>query len=271
MVRKAFPGCAIGGLRASDYLGRMRIRQRFAVAVSLLTTLTVPSFAQLTPPPVQTWNNPALGLSVRYLAALDKEDADHVSRYERAVFALHPEADPQHLGADPCAPLMLVLGSGLDRADEAPAKGKTAAITPRGTLTLTEVNRACLDKDVVDDTHLGNFIRQTEQLEGMRPLIKTTNAYIQGSTVWWSASAGLLKDARGRRVASAGTTILGSVGVVANGHMLLWSITANDPALFNRLLNVSVCLDHPVCKEGYSPLVGFKLAAHPAANETASR
>ncbi len=244
---------------------------RSVLGFYLLPTFVAPLFAQLLAPPVQTWNNPALGVSVRYLAAFDKEDAEHVSRYERAIFALHPEADPRHLGADPCAPLMLVLGSGLDRPDELPPKGKPARITPRGTLTLTEVNRSCLDKEVVDDTHLGDLIRQTEQLEGMRPLIKTTNAYVQGTTIWWSASAGFLKDARGKRVASAGTTILGSVGAVANGHMLLWSITANDPALFNRLLNLSVCFDHPICKQGYSSLVPFQLTVHPTANETASR
>jgi hypothetical protein len=221
------------------------------------------------PEAFQIYRNPELGLSLRYPFGLNKEDSANVAGFERAVFALHPEADPTHTGSDPCAPLILTLGSGVDLPPETVTKGKTT-INPRGTLTLSEIKRECLDKDVLDDTTLIALVGRTATAENMRPLTRTTNTFIQNTTVWTATALGYGKDRKGVRSPAGGLKILGTIGAVVNGHMLLWTITANDPELFNRMINLSACFDSPNCASGYANLLDFKLNTNPNSSEIAT-
>jgi hypothetical protein len=248
----------------------MKILRLLAALVLLSCALLQ---AQLAPTAIsiQTWTNPDLGLILRYPALFNKEPVSRLGSYERAVFALHPEADPQHIGADPCAPVLLSLGSGLDRLPDPPQKGKPApTYVPKGTLTVSEIKRSCLDKETLDDTVLAGLVGANASGEGMRVLTRTTNDFIQGSTVWSASAAGYARDEKGRRSPYAGTLIVGTVGAVVNGHMLVWSVTSNDPELFNRLINLSVCFSKDPNSFAYDRLVHFQIAKQ-ANPQTASR
>ena len=214
----------------------------------------------------QAYTNQDLGLAFRYPAAFNKETPASVARYEGAVFALHPEADLAHIGADPCAPVVLTLGANLDRPIEIAKKGQPAIFPAKGTLTLSEVSRSCLAKNSLDDTVLADIVKATAQHEGLRTLGRVRNDLVATSTIWWAAAAGYNKDARGKRTAEAGTIILGTAAAVVNGHILVWSITANDPALFNRLTDLSLSTDGQI----YSTLLHFTLNV-PRNTEVASR
>ena len=165
----------------------------------------------------QAYTNADLGFGLRYPAAFNREPTTAVSRFEGAVFALHPEADPAHTGADPCAPVLLTLGANLDRPAEPAKKGQPAVIPAKGTLTLTEVSRTCVEKTVLDDAILSQAVGSATGAEGMRPLGKMRNDLVAGSTVWWAAAAGYNKDAKGKRTAEAGTSIIGSAAAVVHG------------------------------------------------------
>ena len=233
---------------------------------TLVLLAACPLFAQ-TFQAQQAYTNPDLGLSFRYPAAFNKETPAAVAGYEGAVFALHPEADPAHTGADPCTPVLLTLGANLERPVEAPKKGQAPTVPTKGTLTLSEVSRSCLEKNALDDATLASIVNATVKTDGMRPLGRVRNDLVANSTVWWAASAGFNKNAKGKRTADAGTTILGTAAAVVNGHILVWSITANDPELFNRLTNLSLSTDGGLA---YTPLLHFQLNV-PRSSEVASR
>ena len=203
----------------------------------------------------QAYTNQALGIAFRYPAAFNKETPAALSKYEGALFALHAEADPAHLGADPCAPVVLTLGANLDRPVEIAKKGQPPIYPSKGTLTLSEVSRACLDKTALDDATLSSIVAATANTEGMRPLGRVRNDLVAGSTVWWAASAGYNRNAKGKRTADAGTLILGTAAAVVNGHILVWQVTANDPQLFNRLTSLAISTDG----DNYSQLLHFQL------------
>ena len=214
----------------------------------------------------QAYTNPALGLAFRYPAAFNKESPAALSKYEGAMFALHAEADPAHLGTDPCAPVLLTLGANLDRPVETARKGQPPIYPAKGTLTLSEVSRTCLDKSALDDATLSAIVAATANIEGMRPLGRVRNDLVGGSTVWWAASAGYGKGLKGKRTADAGTLILGTAAAVVNGHILVWTVTANDPELFNRLTSLSLSSDG----DNYSQLLHFQLNV-PRSSDVASR
>ncbi len=237
----------------------MRIHRCFPALVLLAATSL---FGQAQ----QAYTNQDLGIALRYPAAFNKETPAAVAKYEGAVFALHPEADPAHIGADPCAPVILTLGANLDRPIEIAKKGQPPIFPTRGTLTLSEVSRTCFAKDTLDDDLLSSIVKTTATLEGMRPLGRVRNDLVANSTVWWGASAGYNRDAKGKRTADAGTTILGTAAAVVNGHILVWSVTANDPDLFNRLTNLSLSTDGLT----YSNLLHFTLNV-PRRTDLASR
>ena len=214
----------------------------------------------------QAYTNAALGLSLRYPAAFNRETPQAVAPYENAIFALHPEADPAHLGADPCAPVLLTLGANLDRKADAPKKGQAPTVQAKGTLTLSEVSRTCLDKEALDDATLSTIVATQTKLEGLRPLGRVRNDLVADSTVWWSATAGFNKGQKGKRVPEAGTIILGSAATTVHGHILILTVTANDPELFNRLVNLSISTDGTT----YAPLVHYALNV-PNKTDVASR
>ena len=214
----------------------------------------------------QAYTNQTLGLAFRYPAAFNKESPEAVSKYEGAMFALHAEADPAHLGADPCAPVLLTLGANLDRPTEVAKKGQPPIYPSKGTLTLSEVSRTCLDKDALDDATLSAIVAVTANLEGMRPLGRVRNDLVAGSTIWWAASAGYNRNVKGKRTADAGTLILGTAAAVVNGHILVWSVSANDPVLFNRLTSLAISTDG----DNYSQLLHFQLNV-PRSTDVASR
>ncbi len=237
-----------------------------AFALATFAALPLAGQALLSATPgVQTYANPALGLRLSYPATLNREDVAQVGKFPGAIFSLHPET----AAADPCAPVLLTLGSSLDRDQEILEKGKAAVLQPKGTLALSEIKRSCFDAGALDDTILSEAIAATGRIEGMRPLAKMSNTFVQGSTVWFAATAGYNKDAKGKRNAAAGSTIVGTAGASVNGHLLVWTVTANEPALFNHLLTLSVCFDS-TCDQGIGALTPFRLNA-PAANQVASR
>ena len=228
---------------------------------------------------LQTYHNPDLGLSIRYLASLDKESATSAPKFgENAVFAYHPDADAAHNGSDPCTPMLLALSSGLDTPIDPKLKYKPEDKTvraPRGTITLSEVKQSCLPKTEegkapLDDAILTSLIGPTAKIPGMHPLAPLSNTLLQGSTVWWAASAGYARDAAGKRPVSADLTLVATAGSVVHGHILVWSVSANDPATFNRLLDMAVCFDAPTCTQGYGHLIALSLNT-PNKNQTASR
>ena len=214
----------------------------------------------------QHYTNQDLGFVLRYPAAFNNETPQTIAPYEAAIFALHPDADPTHTGADPCAPVLLTLGANLDRTPDPVKKGQAPTIVPRGTLTLSEISRTCVDKEILDDTTLSTIAAQTTRLDGFRPLGRLRNDLVADSTVWWSAAAGYNKGLKGKRTADAGTLILGTAATTIHGHLLIVTVTANDPELFNRLVNISLSTDGTT----FAPLVHYSLNV-PQKSEVASR
>ena len=242
---------------------------RYFAALGLLVAGLLSAQSIATTAATQTYANPEIGLRLNYPAIFNREEPAGLLHFERSILSLHPAADAAQAGVDPCAPVLLALGSGLDRPSQIVQKGKPTMLQPKGTLSLSEIKRSCVDKDTVDDTLLAQVVGETAKIEGMRPLSKLSNNFTLGSTVWFASAAGFNKDETGKRKASAGTTIIGTAGAVVNGHMLVWTVTANDPELFNRLLNLSVCFDSS-CNNGLEHLVQFRLNT-PSKQEVASR
>ena len=201
-------------------------------------------------PGTQIWTSPDLGLRFAYSTAFDREPVDRLAAIPGALFAA---ANPD------CINPLLTLGSHLDLNAEIQLKGKDPQLQPKGTLAVAELKRTCFAPDVLDDDILREAIAATAKIDGMRPLTRPTNDFVLGSTVWFAAATGFNKDTHGKRAAAAGTTILGTAGALVNGHLIVWSVTSNDPALFNKLLNVSVCFDI-ACDKGTAKLIPFRLA-----------
>ncbi|GEM_PF-2539763 len=242
---------------------------RYFAALGLLVAGLLSAQSIATPPATQTYVNPEIGLRLNYPAIFNREEPAGLSRFERSILTLHPTPEGTQAAVDPCTPVLLALGSGLDRPDQIIRKGKPTILQPKGTLSLSEIKRSCVDKDMVDDTLLAQVVGATSKIDGMRPLAKLSNSFTLGSTVWFASAAGFNKDETGKRNASAGTTIIGTAGAVVNSHMLVWTITSNDPELFNRLLNLSVCFDSG-CSNGLEHLVQFRLNT-PSKQEIAAR
>ncbi len=196
------------------------------------------------------------------------EGPDTIGNYSyRSRFALHAKDDPQHRGADPCAPTVFAVGTGPDLARD-PAHpltvGKQVPIAPTGGVSLAEIDADCLAKDSPGRTQedaLGRSVEGIRHIEGIPALSKTIDYKVQGRTVIFASAGGPSKDDKGKRTGteSAGYTYVGSMATITNGHLLIWSVTANDVELFNRLLSFHICFDAPVCKAGYDRIVPFKL------------
>ena len=207
----------------------------------------------------QVFTSPDLGFSVLYPAALTHQDPAQLGQIEFALFALPAGgANASSAAGERCSHVVLAVGSGLDSAEDRLDHRRSVAVRSRGTLTITEINRACVGDKSVDDTLLAKLLANTRTVPGMQAIGRLTTSYVQGSTVFWSASTGYLKDARGQRSAAVGTTIAGTGGASVNGHLLIWNITASDPETFNRMSGFSVCFHAPTCPEGFSRLANFQ-------------
>ena len=173
---------------------------RIATAILLLTALA------LLPPRANaqanshTYRNPALHLVVQYPSTLDPEDPVNPDGYSyRTRFALHPDADPESKGADPCSPLLLAVGMGPDQPlDAKKAKsGKIVALQPTGGLTINEIKLACLTRDNPQQTaeeHLADLVENSRHIDGLKPMPRALTFDVQGAKVLFAASSGPTAD-----------------------------------------------------------------------------
>lgn len=208
------------------------------------------------------YNNAALHLGFLYPANLDPEDPGNVDNYSfRTRFALHPDSDPEHRGADPCSPLLLAVGTGPDQPLDPGKKlkpGKQVPLQAAGGITLNEIKHACLAKDsfnAPDEKSLADLVENARHIDGQKPIPRAISYELQGAKIFFAAST---PDEKSRKGDAAFTA---NVGAIVNGRIFLWSITANDDALFNRMLHSKVCFDAPACAGGYQTLVPYQVDA----------
>ena len=241
---------------------------RIPAAVFLLSALAfLPSPAQAQSD-TKTYRNPALHLVVEYPATLDAEDPVNPDGYSyRTRFALHPDADPEGKGADPCSPLLLAVGMGPDQPlDAKKAKGgKVVPLQPTGGLTVSEIKLPCLARDNSQQTpekNLDDLVENSRHIDGLTPIPRTLTFDVQGAKVIFAASSGPTADEKGHRSGSAGTTYSGTAAALINDHAFFFTFTANDLAVFNHMLASRVCFTAPTCPATLSVLVpdGFKPA-----------
>jgi hypothetical protein len=213
----------------------------------------------------KTFNSTRMGITVVYPAILNREDpGDLKYRSYRSVFAMNPEADPDHTGLDPCSPLVIAFGMGSDkpRDPDAPAAkpGKQVPLAATGGITLSEITPKCMT--AVGDQDMANLVGGIQRIDGMHPLSQIVSYKVQDVTVFFAAVTAFSKDEKGKRTASAGNTFIGSIGTIVHGHILLWSAVANDANLFNQLLKIKVCFDPKGCStEQLSSLVPYELSS----------
>jgi hypothetical protein len=200
----------------------------------------------------KVYKNPALQLAFAYPNTLDAEDPANTDNYSfRTRFALHPDSDPEHKGADPCSPLLLAVGLGPDvPLDGKKAKpGKQVALQPTGGLTLNEVKHTCLAKDsfnAPDDKTVADLVENARHVDGLKPIARTLSYQAGGAEMLFAASSG-----RG--------SFSGTASARINGRIFLWSFSANDLEVFNRMLASKVCFDAPACAAGYTTLVPYRM------------
>jgi hypothetical protein len=210
---------------------------------------------------MQTFKSPDTGLKLSYSASLSRENIATVHTLgEFAVFV--PPASVST--AEGCNTVVLALGSGIDKLIDTKHKVKVVEHVesdPKGTVTLSEFKRTCFDKDALDDSILTELVGTNLKVPGMHTLAHTGNSLVGSTTVWWAAAAGYGRDANGKRSPYAGTVITGTAAAMVDGHVMLWSISANDPATFNRLMNISACFSEAECKGGFIKLSNFQLNA----------
>jgi hypothetical protein len=211
------------------------------------------------------YQNPALHIAVRYTAALSPEDPANPDSYRyRARFALHPDSDPESKGADPCSPLLFAVGAGPDQSTD-PKKtknGRIVALEPTGGITLNEIKHACLKRDNPfdsDEKTLTALVENARNVVGLRPIAKTLTYQVQGATLYFAAASGPSLDEHDRRTPAAGMTYQGIAGALIDNRIFLFTFTANDQILFNRMLASRVCFDAPTCASGFATLVPYAL------------
>lgn len=216
-----------------------------------------------------TYSNPALHLLVEYPSTLDAEDPVNPDAYSyRTRFALHPDADPESKGADPCSPLLLAVGMGPDQPlDAKKAKsGKAVPLAPTGGLTVNEIKLACLTRDNPQQTpaeHLADLVENSRHIDGLKPMPHALTFDVQGAKVIFAASSGPTADDKGRRSGSAGTTYSGTAAALVDSRVFFFSFTANDLAVFNSMLASRVCFTAPTCPAALPALVPYEFKPTP--------
>ena len=199
-------------------------------------------------------------LVFRYPSDLKREDPVTLSqRSYRIVFALHPEKDAEHAATDLCSPT--IFAAGLTEPEPQAVSGKKKdsfeASPPTGGMTLVDIDRKCLN-DKSDSDATSNLVARLGEADGLSSVIpgsKTVEYKLDGHVTALDIATGFSKDKDGKRNASAGTTIIGGVSMVYEGHLLLWTFIANDVTLFNRMLKSRVQFDG----QPSWPLVPFDL------------
>lgn len=201
-------------------------------------------------------------LVFRYPSDLKPEDPTTLSqRSYRIVFALHPAKDAEHAVTDPCSPT--IFAAGLTESEPQVASGKKKdsfeASPPTGGITLVDVDWKCL-KGKSDSDATSNLVARLGEADGLASVIpgsKTVEYKLDGHVTALDVAQGFSKDKSGKRNASAGTTLIGGVSMVYEGHLFLWTFIANDVTLFNRMLKSRVQFDG----QPSWPLVPFSLGS----------
>jgi hypothetical protein len=234
--------------------------------LAALTTLPQHTAAQAAP---HTYRNPALHLIVEYPATLDTEDPVNPDGYSyRTRFALHPDADPESKGADPCSPLLLAAGMGPDQPlDPKKAKpGKIVPLQPTGGFTINEIKIACLTRDNMQQTpeeHLIDLVENSRHIDGLKPMPRTLTFDVGGAKVIFAASSGPTADEKGHRNGSAGMTYSGTAAALIDQRAFFFSFMANDLGVFNRMLASHVCFTAPACPATLPVLVPYEFKPAP--------
>jgi hypothetical protein len=207
-----------------------------------------------------TYRNPALQLTFQYPQTLVPEDPAIADGYSfRTRFALHPDADPEHRGADQCSPLLLAVGTGPDQPldpNHKPKTGKQVAIQPGGGMTLNEIFHSCRYRDNPansDEQSLRDLVENARHVDGAKPIPRLLTYQIGSATILFAASTPGDHD----RKANPGYTA--TVAAIAGSRIFFWSITASDDALFNSMLHAKVCFDAPACAGGLQMLVPYQV------------
>jgi hypothetical protein len=216
-----------------------------------------------------TYRNAALHLVVEYPATLDTEDPVNPDGYSyRTRFALHPDADPESKGADPCSPLLLAVGMGPDQPlDAKKAKpGRVVPLQPTGGFTISEIKIACLTRDNMQQTpeeHLADLVENSRHIDGLKPIPRALTFDVQGAKVIFAASSGPTADEKGHRNGSAGMTYSGTAAALIDNRAFFFTFTANDLGVFNRMLASRVCFTAPACPATLPVLAPYEFKPMP--------
>jgi hypothetical protein len=236
----------------------MALSKKIALfATALLLVPVVPAQA----PDGHSFKMPALKLAFVYPANLDTEDPIVPDNYSfRTRFALHPDEDPEHKGADKCSPLLLAAGTGPDQPLDRHHKekpGKQVALQPAGGITLNEIFHSCLYRDNPlnsDQKALTDLVENARHIDGAKPIPRTITYQVANATVILGAS---VPDGHSH---TAGYTA--TIAAIVDNRIFLCSITANDAALFNSMLHSKACFDAPACASGYQTLAPYEIDAN---------
>ena len=238
-------------------------------AFLLLASLGIASLTASAQSTLHTYRNAALHLVVDYPSTLDAEDPGNTDGYSyRTRFALHPDADPESKGADPCSPLLLSVGMGPDQPlDAKKAKaGKVTPLQPTGGLTVNEIKLPCLARDNSQQTpekNLSDLVENSRHLDGLKPMPRALTFDVQGAKVIFAASSGPTVDEKGRRSGAAGTTYTGTAAALIDNRAFFFTFTTNDLAVFNHMLASHVCFTAPSCPATLPVLVPYEFKPAP--------
>lgn len=123
------------------------------------------------------YRNAEIGLTVSYPTGLQPETTAVLGHYSyRTVLSIHPEADAEHRGADPCTPVLSIVGMGPDKPvdpNEQAISGRQVRIQPTGGVSLSEIKRSCLEKKEKPSDFVAAEVANIQDIEGFSPLAKT--------------------------------------------------------------------------------------------------
>ena len=186
-----------------------------------------------TPPPA-TFHLPNSDITFQYPAEFHIENPAEIEH--RNYRAAH--GAPEERLSIGCDPILLEVGAGNPLISVQPADAKHfVPDPPTGGIVLQELMSRCFNAKSTEDAFAG-IVDAVRHMDGYTPLASMVSYKLNENFTLFAGSAAYSKDKDGVRRPSVGQTLVASVGMRYKERFFLWTITANDPEIFNQLLGV---------------------------------
>jgi hypothetical protein len=188
-----------------------------------------------------SYKNAEAQMKFYYPAELSMEDPHAMPRRSyRSIYAMHPDQDPEHVGADPCSPLRFMIGTGPDHHLPASKDDAFEPLAPTGGISLVEVNRKCLNGQSEED-FLEKTVNDLQSMTGMYSTAATITYDLDRHPVTLSTVHAFSRvDNDVERKKSNGITFVAVAALTSQGHLFIWTFVANDLTLFNTMLQCEI-------------------------------